>query len=97
MILCFFVNGILTKDCTENRKYMESYEKVLIEWTSLKDHLVCDEGVQVEETDLFKLVVMKYSSKLVEAFIDSRLSSQVDNVFEIYSNFIFIFFISSNI
>lgn len=59
---------------------MESYEKVLIEWSSLKDHLECDDGVEVENTDLFKLAVKKYSSTLVEAFIDSRLSSQLDNV-----------------
>lgn len=63
---------------------MESYEKVLIEWSSVKDNLPCDEGVQVENTDLFKLIINKYSSPLVEAFVNSRLSNNndLDNVLD---------------
>lgn len=70
------------KDSTESKKYMESYEKVLIEWSSVKDNLPYDEGVQVESTDLFKLIINKYSNPLVEAFVNSRLSNNndLDNV-----------------
>lgn len=59
---------------------MESYEKILMEWTCVRDHLTCDDGTRVEDTDLFKLIVKKYASTLVEAFVDSRLSSQLDDV-----------------
>ena len=54
---------------------MESYEKVLIEWTSVKDNLTCDDGVQAEDTELFKLVTKKYAGTIVEAFINARLAN----------------------
>lgn len=68
---------------------MESYEKVLIEWTSVKDNFVFNEGVEPQNTDLFKLVIKKYASTLAQAFIDSRLSTStdLDNVIRAISSF----------
>ena len=61
---------------------MESYEKVLIAWTSVKDHLAdgSSGGEDAESSEqlrhqLVELVFAKLGRSLVEAFVHSRLSS----------------------
>lgn len=63
----------------------------------MRDHLACDDGARVEDTDLFKLIVKKYASTLVEAFVDSRLSSQLDDVTNKQKNLKIIYFNFKNI
>ena len=79
------------KDSFDSKKYLESYEKVLVAWTSIKDAL--DDG---NENEIFHsanssfadgsqsshgrrisgvLMLKNYAHTVVDAFLQSRLSS----------------------
>lgn len=64
------------EDSLESKKYLESYEKVLVSWTSLKNSLDLTDPANKQ----FSLIVFKnYSQTIVEAFIQSRLSFNLDS------------------
>jgi hypothetical protein len=61
---------------------LESYEKVLISWTSIKDILSMNEE-SANSNEYLNLIFKKYSKPVVEAFVQSRLSyfgNETDNV-----------------
>ncbi len=61
---------------------MESYEKVLISWISIKDTLSMSEE-SANSNECFNLIFKNYSKPVVDAFVQSRLSFlgfEADNV-----------------
>ncbi|CAF0887255.1 unnamed protein product [Brachionus calyciflorus] len=68
------------EDPTDSKKYLESYEKILISWSNMKDSLGYDEQSSNEiDKKQFELLYSKYAFQIVEAFIQSRLSYQEDH------------------
>jgi hypothetical protein len=65
----------IIKDTLDSNKYLESYEKVLIAWMSIKDNLSPD--YQPDNITTFDLLFIfkNYSQTVIEAFVHSRLSS----------------------
>ena len=71
--VCVFVINCFKaeKNCTdsfESKKYLESYEKILISWTSITS---CIDLSKAQEDLLFK----NYSQSIISGFVESRLSN----------------------
>ena len=63
----------------DSKKYLESYEKILVAWTSIKDTFALDQDIEQANGFIFK----NYAQSIVDAFMQSRLSSynfDLDNV-----------------
>ena len=70
----FYAFTLKKKDPLDSKKYLESYEKVLISWTSIKDILFFNDQTS-NSNEYSNLIFKNYSKTIVEAFLQSRLSS----------------------
>lgn len=86
----------------DSNKYLESYEKVLIAWMTVKDNYCTDDQQQqqhhqqenqISNNESFNLMstFKSYSQTVLEAFVQSRLSYNFEADKVIISRFLFCF------
>jgi hypothetical protein len=65
----------------DNNVYLESYEKILIAWTSIKNLINNEDDEQQQQQFKPDIILKKYSQNIFDSFVQSRLSSlnRIDN------------------